>query len=385
MSSYLDNYEINDLLGSGAYAQVYKCTRKSDQQNFAIKILKTLDKHNNSTFRTFDNELSINNKLNKTINKEENNKNVSRVSHDNIVNLHDYYQKPTYCLIFDLCKGGDLFDDIEKREHYYERDAAVAMQQILSGVAYINKNKIIHCDLKPENLLLTETGLVKIADFGMAVDVSHYPNEEIKGQRGTEIYMAPEVFNKSFSYKADAWSCGVIMYILFAGFFPFNDIDDDHMKAKFDFNDVVFSDMSNAAKKLIGKLIVRKPKKRLLCSEALKDKWFNILKLSDNNGKDNNGKDDNNSLNISNPSLSSAQLKIKEFNTNRRFKRAALTVMAAKRFTGTNSCINEASPERKVLSSDVSTLRGQEREPGFSEPPSPTGCISWLSMLFGRR
>ena len=114
MSSYLDNYEINDLLGSGAYAQVYKCTRKSDQQNFAIKILKTLDKHN-STFRTFDNELSINNKLNGT--NQSNHTSINK-KHDNIVNLHDHYQKPTYCLIFDLCKGGDLFDDIEKREHY---------------------------------------------------------------------------------------------------------------------------------------------------------------------------------------------------------------------------------------------------------------------------
>ena len=69
-----------------------------------------------------------------------------------------------------MVTGGELFDDIEKRQCYSEEDAAQCISQVLLGVQYMHNQRIIHRDLKPENLLLTDDKTIKIADFGLAVE-----------------------------------------------------------------------------------------------------------------------------------------------------------------------------------------------------------------------
>jgi len=151
--SFDDYYDQGRILGTGAFAEVYLCTRKKDGAQFAAKIV--LKNFKLGKDDAFDVELRINQKLN----------------HRNLVNLLDVYEKPKLSLIFDLCKGGDLLDDIEKRQYYSEQDAAKCIYQVLEGTGFINDHQIIHRDLKPENLLLTENGTIKIADFGLAVEV----------------------------------------------------------------------------------------------------------------------------------------------------------------------------------------------------------------------
>ena len=249
---FTNDYDQGKVLGEGAFAKVYKAIRKTDKKEFAVKIVLknfTLGKNKDSAF---DIEVRINQTLN----------------HKNLVNLHSVYELPKLSLVFDLCKGGDLLDDIEKRTNYSEADAAQAIYQILEGTAYINSQNIIHRDLKPENLLLTETGLVKIADFGLAVELDETGLTE--GLAGTPFYIAPEVIKKKkYGVKVDAFSNGTILYILLAGYPPFE--GDKEVKAgKVYFYDEEFEGIDAKAKDLIKKLLAVKPEERTGNQEALR-------------------------------------------------------------------------------------------------------------------
>lgn len=93
----------------------------------------------------------------------------------------------------ELCKGGELFDEIVKRKRFSEKDAAEIMSQILKAVIYCHSNDICHRDLKPENILIEGEGLVKVIDFGTAMTFN--PEKGMHHILGTPFYMAPEIFN----------------------------------------------------------------------------------------------------------------------------------------------------------------------------------------------
>lgn len=290
-----DFYTQGKVLGEGAFAKVYKCNRKSDNAEFAVKVVLknfTIGKNKDSAF---DIELRINQTL----------------SHNNLVNLHDVYEKPKLSLIFDLCKGGDLLDDIEKRQVYAEADAASAVYQILEGTAYINSQNIIHRDLKPENLLLTETGTIKIADFGLAIELDK--TGFASGLAGTPFYIAPEIVKKkNYNTKADAWSNGTIMYILLCGYPPFE--GDAEVKAgKVFFYDEEWEHISRDAKTLIKKLLEVKPEKRISNQDSLVEPW--LLEID----------------NLNKEAMAGMMSKLKAFNAKRKLKAATKAIMAGNR------------------------------------------------------
>ena len=98
-----------------------------------------------------------------------------------------------YYVVTELCSGGELFDEIVKRQSFSERDAALIMHQVLSAVVYCHTKNICHRDLKPENILLEGSDRVKVIDFGTAVAFN--PEKGMDTMLGTPYYMAPEIFN----------------------------------------------------------------------------------------------------------------------------------------------------------------------------------------------
>lgn len=121
-----------------------------------------------------------------------------------------------------MCMGGELYEELLERKNLSEKDTAIIVKQIVSTLKYLHSKKIVHRDLKLENVLLDQKSKfdqIKIVDFGTSTFVKVAKMED---KVGSPYYIAPEVLNKSYTSKCDLWSLGVITYLLLAGEPPFN-------------------------------------------------------------------------------------------------------------------------------------------------------------------
>lgn len=325
-------YKIGKILGEGAFAKVYVCTRRDEPKETAEpRAVKLINKNflmpGSKDEMAFDVELSIN----------------RRLKHENVVNLLEDFNSPKLALVFDLCKGGDLFNDIEEKETYTEYDAANCFYQVLQGSAYIHSQGIIHRDLKPENLLIYNqkvkmskklkkkskkkmsqagsiagdekipTSLIKIADFGLAVDVSSSKGW-CETPVGTPGFICPEVSNSTkerkikYDYRADSWSNGSILFCLLGGYYAFAD-DAEEKAGKVEFESAYWGKISQKAKNVILKLMTYNINDRPTCEAMLEDDWFEICDSE-----------------IKHESLKDA---IKGFNAKRKFKTRTRAIMAS--------------------------------------------------------
>lgn len=188
-----------------------------------------------------------------------------------------------YYLVTEICKGGELFDEVLARGKFSERDAAVLVKQVLSCVNYCHKNNIVHRDLKPENILLEqnkEFDQIKMIDFGTSL--VYDPSKQLDEKLGTPYYIAPEVLNKNYNSKCDIWSAGVITYILLSGVPPFNGQTDQEIMKKvragqFRFEDKCWNAISDNAKDFIRKLLTYDQEKRPTAEDALQHPWITEL------------------------------------------------------------------------------------------------------------
>lgn len=280
---------------------------------------------------TFDVEIRINQKLN----------------HENIVNLHEVYKIPKLTLIFDLVTGGELFDDIERRQCYSEKDAATCITQVLHGVEYIHSQNVIHRDLKPENLLLTDNRTIKIADFGLAVEFKT-EDELIFGTAGSPDYIAPEIINKHYyNKKVDTWSTGVILYILLCGYPPFESREDQKCGA-FKFYAEDWQDIDVEARTLIVRMLTVNQKQRIDATQALNSKW-----LLDHDNKNTEHRPD-------------FIKRIKQFNAKRKFKGGVKAVIATNRI---RSLMNDSNPASNTNNSS-STTNNSSKQPSSTSSGS---------------
>ena len=264
-------YDQNELLGTGAFAEVRLCTHKETGTKYAaktmtknVKLTKAVrsrlgkGKKEETKQTIFEIEIDINRKLN----------------HKHIVNLIECFKCPKMVMVFELVTGGELFDDIEKNQFYSEDDAANCINQVLLGVEYIHSENVLHRDLKPENLLLDISNdpnapngnkkiikNIKIADFGLAVKLNN-DDEMTKGIAGTPDYTAPEVLKEQYyGKKIDVWSCGVILYILLCGYPPFDD-EDEPGEGVLEYDPEDWEGVSDVVKDLIGKMLSVDPSSR---------------------------------------------------------------------------------------------------------------------------
>lgn len=153
----------------------------------------------------------------------------------------------------------------------------------------MHERKIIHRDLKPENIVFEKLGKnelnLKIIDFGTSRKI--HKNEKLHVKMGTPYYIAPEVLDKNYDEKCDVWSLGVITYILFCGYPPFNGSTDEKIMTRIKSAEVNFpkeewGNVSDAAKDLILKMLQKDPTKRPSAHELLKHSWFKLGKTDKN-------------------------------------------------------------------------------------------------------
>eukprot|EP00352_Strombidinopsis_acuminata_P004002 CAMPEP_0176397868 /NCGR_PEP_ID=MMETSP0126-20121128/45466_1 /TAXON_ID=141414 ORGANISM="Strombidinopsis acuminatum, Strain SPMC142" /NCGR_SAMPLE_ID=MMETSP0126 /ASSEMBLY_ACC=CAM_ASM_000229 /LENGTH=408 /DNA_ID=CAMNT_0017772431 /DNA_START=230 /DNA_END=1456 /DNA_ORIENTATION=- len=209
---------------------------------------------------------------------------LKEIDHPNIVKMYEFFEdEKRYYIVTEICKGGELFDEILARGKFNEKDAAVLIKQVLSCINYCHSAKIVHRDLKPENILLEqnkEFDQIKIIDFGTSL--VYDPNKKLDEKLGTPYYIAPEVLGKSYGSKCDIWSIGVIVYILLSGIPPFNGKDDQEImkavrKGKFSFSDASWNKVSSSAKDFITQLLTLDQDKRPAATDALKHPWITEL------------------------------------------------------------------------------------------------------------
>lgn len=259
-------YSIGSKLGTGGFAVVRKCKRRSDGAVFALKVInkKNLDKDD---LVILESEVNI----------------MRQIEHPNIVRLYDVFDsRSKMCLVLDILEGGELFDRIIEKGHFTEKDAATSFQQMCEALQYLHEQYIVHRDLKPENLLFAtkaNNSAIKLIDFGLAGSCK---NGELKTPCGTPNYVAPEILRRNtYGTQADMWSIGVILYIILCGFPPFYDENDDLgrlyrkiKRAEYDMPSPYWDNISKNAKDLVKKLLQPDPKKRLTAKATLQHPWL---------------------------------------------------------------------------------------------------------------
>lgn len=161
--------------------------------------------------------------------------NLKDLDHPNIIKMYEFFEDPKrYYIVTEICKGGELFDEIQNRKKLTEKEASVLIKQILSCINYCHQNYIMHRDLKPENILLESNkqfDQIKIIDFGTSM--SFKDQFKLDEKLGSPYYIAPEMLESdTYDSKIDLWSCGVIAYICLSGVPPFNGESDPEIIKK---------------------------------------------------------------------------------------------------------------------------------------------------------
>ena len=211
-------YQIVGLLGKGGYSEVYKAY---DLENHIYVACKLHQLNQNWKEEVKDNYIKHTIRENQ-IHKE--------INHSKIVRHFDTIEidNNSFCTVLEYCSGPDLATYLQRNRFIQEKEARIIITQILEGLEYLNKlpNKIIHYDLKPENIIFNNME-AKISDFGLAKIVeSNTDRVQLTSQGvGTYWYLPPECFeekkNVNISSKVDIWSIGVILFEMFFRKKPF--------------------------------------------------------------------------------------------------------------------------------------------------------------------
>lgn len=221
------------------------------------------------------------------------------LKHPNIVRLYDVIETDKYIgIILEYASGGELFDHILAHRYLRERDAAKLFSQLISGVWYIHQKKIVHRDLKLENLLLDRNRNVIITDFGFANRFEHKSDDLMQTSCGSPCYAAPELVISEGLYvgsAVDIWSCGVILYAMLAGYLPFDDDpanpDGDNINLLYKYivsTPLAFPDyISTEARDLLSTMLVPDPTRRTTLDSVMRHPWLAAYQGSRTDGRPN--------------------------------------------------------------------------------------------------
>ncbi|XP_058078153.1 CBL-interacting protein kinase 32-like isoform X2 [Magnolia sinica] len=201
------------------------------------------------------------------------------IKHPNVVRLYEVMgSKTKIFIVLEFVIGGELFDKIVNHGRMREDEARRYFQQLINAVDYCHSRGVYHRDLKPENLLLDISGNLKVSDFGLSALSQQVRDDGLLHTTcGTPNYVAPEVLNDRGydGATADLWSCGVILYVLLAGYLPFDDSNLMTLYKKISAAEFTCPPwLSLGAMKLISRIMDPNPMTRITIPEILEDEWF---------------------------------------------------------------------------------------------------------------
>ncbi|XP_044045275.1 serine/threonine-protein kinase MARK1 isoform X2 [Siniperca chuatsi] len=258
---HVGNYRLMKTIGKGNFAKVKLARHTLTGREVAIKIIDKTQLNPTSLQKLFR-EVSV----------------MKILNHPNIVKLFEVIEtEKTLYLVMEYASGGEVFDYLVAHGRMKEKEARAKFRQIVSAVEYCHQKRIVHRDLKAENLLLDADMNIKIADFG-------FSNEFTLGSKldtfcGSPPYAAPELFQgkKYEGPEVDVWSLGVILYTLVSGSLPFDgqnlkELRERVLRGKYRIPFYMSTDCEN----LLKKLLVLNPGKRGSLQQIMKDRWMNV-------------------------------------------------------------------------------------------------------------
>lgn len=254
LSERIQDYDVLNLLGKGGFATVYKARCRRTGIEVAIKMI--------------DKKLMSASGMGERVRQEVNIH--SRLKHPSVLELYTFFEDSNYVyLVLELAHNGELQRYLKNNNCTLSEDeASDVMHQVVQGLKYLHSHYILHRDMTLSNLLLTKDMRVKIADFGLATQLSR-PDETHQTMCGTPNYISPEVAMRSaHGLEVDVWGLGCMLYTLLTGKPPF-----DTKAIKSTLTKVVMADyelpsyLSPEARDLIDRLLKKKPLERIRLSE----------------------------------------------------------------------------------------------------------------------
>eukprot|EP01061_Rhynchopus_euleeides_P007986 TRINITY_DN1704_c1_g1_i1.p1 TRINITY_DN1704_c1_g1~~TRINITY_DN1704_c1_g1_i1.p1 ORF type:complete len:426 (+),score=124.45 TRINITY_DN1704_c1_g1_i1:313-1590(+) len=266
-------YKLVEVLGEGTYAKVYRGVSDKTGVEYAVKCIQKQDllkqaKGKNLLVREIRAMQCLR-------------------GHPNIVELKEIFQTPrNVYLVMEIVKGGELFYKIKEKGRLEEDEARGYFQQLMKAVIYCHGNLVAHRDIKPENIILTHDGVLKVADFGISnlqkINESGEVSSSLKLKTicGTLHYIAPEVISDTRmgynGFKADVWSCGVVLYHMIVGDLPFRGTQPSIVVRKVKTSPPEEAPMSSGARKCIWWLLTKDPDDRPESRNVAEDEWFAV-------------------------------------------------------------------------------------------------------------
>jgi len=277
-SEFEKHYWADDLnpISKGSSTTVSLCIRLKDRSRLAVKTVK---KNKVEHCSQWINEIEMLQQLH---------------DHPNINSLKDVYEDQRCVhLVSDLCSGGHLSSYVQSSilnnpavdYPQHEAEAACIIRQILRAIDYCHKQNIVHRDLKLDNVLFKRHKSLEIRVVDFDISCKHSSLEPMTEAVGTRVYMAPEVFGRSYDKKCDVWSIGVMAHALLSGELPFSGKDDEELIYKIQNEPLTWEapcweDISEEAKDFIALCLEKDPSKRPSAEELLANDWMGVAATS---------------------------------------------------------------------------------------------------------
>ncbi|CAH1262839.1 MARK3 [Branchiostoma lanceolatum] len=258
---HIGKYRLLKTIGKGNFAKVKLARHVPTGKEVAIKIIDKTQLNPSSLQKLFR-EVRI----------------MKMLNHPNIVKLFEVIEtEKTLYLVMEYASGGEVFDYLVAHGRMKEKEARAKFRQIVSAVQYCHQKRVVHRDLKAENLLLDSDMNIKIADFGFSNEFT--PGNKLDTFCGSPPYAAPELFQgkKYDGPEVDVWSLGVILYTLVSGSLPFDgqnlkELRERVLRGKYRIPFYMSTDCEN----LLKRFLVLNPMKRGSLEAIMRDRWMNV-------------------------------------------------------------------------------------------------------------
>lgn len=253
-------YEVLKRVGSGGMADVYMAKDHKLNRNVAVKVLKSEYVEDEKFLRKFETEAQA----------------VARLSHPNIVNIYDVgIEDGINYIVMELAEGITLKEYIRKKGYLTPKETVEISTQIASAISHAHKNHIIHRDIKPQNILVSDTGIIKVTDFGIAKATSSNTVTSTATAMGSVHYISPEQAKGRFcDEKSDIYSLGITMYEMVTGHVPFDHengvtIALMHLQNEITPPSQIRDGIPDSLEKIILKCTMKKPEERYQTADEL--------------------------------------------------------------------------------------------------------------------